>query len=134
MSHHLLTQPTTAVSSGSGQETNLAFADLCPLLDRIKGNEGLLRELVALFLEDFPMLLEEIRRAIANQNADQLSHAAHTLKGSVGFFTSQSPYAAVSKLEALGSARDWDQAEKAYAVLEHALNQLRPALTELVAE
>lgn len=45
-----------------------------------------LRELIDLFLEDFPARVAEIEQAIASQDAVLLTRAAHTIKGSSGNF------------------------------------------------
>lgn len=64
------------------------------LLDRLDGDTDLLAELVPLFLDDYPLLLEEIRSAIEKTDLEQLRRAAHTLKGTVSNFSAYLAYEA----------------------------------------
>ncbi len=65
----------------SGGELNWAAA-----LERAGGDEGVLREVVRIFLDTSPGQLVEIRLALERRDAPALQRAAHTLKGSVGIF------------------------------------------------
>jgi PAS domain S-box-containing protein len=49
------------------------------LLDRVGGDWGLLKELITLFLNDYPGLLEKIRQAASYGNMDEIRRIAHTL-------------------------------------------------------
>ncbi|MBI2928038.1 MAG: Hpt domain-containing protein [Verrucomicrobia bacterium] len=48
------------------------------------GADGLLAELIDLFLTDTPLRLAELRQAVADQNPTRIAAIAHTLKGSCG--------------------------------------------------
>ena len=52
-------------------------------LDRVGGDDELLREVVELYLSEYPGLLVQIEGAVRAQDAFRLQHAAHTLKGSL---------------------------------------------------
>jgi len=54
-------------------------------LDRLEGDEGLLRELCQIFLEESPKLLENLKRAIAEGDATAIMKAAYSLKGELGY-------------------------------------------------
>jgi len=62
------------------------IAQLSDLLDTVDGDQGLLREVIGVFLEDAPGLVEGVRRALDNGDAAAVYRAAHTLKGSAGNF------------------------------------------------
>jgi two-component system, sensor histidine kinase and response regulator len=59
------------------------------LLELFGEDEDLLRELVGLFLEDSPPLLNDLRAGVAGHDAAMVERAAHTLKGSVGNFAAK---------------------------------------------
>lgn len=100
-------------------------------LERMDGDLALLKELVALFLEDCPELLRHIKEAICNRDAQALQHTAHTLKGSVGIFCAQFALEAAYKLEIMGRDQDFSQAEAALTALEQELGRLNLVLAEL---
>ncbi len=107
------------------------FFDKNATLERVDGDLELVKELVALFLEDCPELVRQIRESIHNRDAQALQHSAHTLKGSVGNFCAKFAYDAAYRLEAMGRDQDFSQAEAALTVLEQELGRLNPVLADL---
>jgi len=59
--------------------------DLDSALQRLDGDRQLLREVIAMFLEDCPRLVEQIRSSLHNQDTTELRRSAHKLKGCVGY-------------------------------------------------
>ena len=55
-----------------------------------------------MFLDECPKYLGDIREAINSGNAKGLEHSAHTLKGSVGNFSTKDAHASALQLEILG--------------------------------
>jgi HPt (histidine-containing phosphotransfer) domain-containing protein len=99
-------------------------------LERTGGNEELLGEMAVLFAAECPKQMQEIREAIARQDAAVLERAAHTLRGSVSNFCAPAAVA-VGELETMGRKGVLEGALVAYEALETALEQLKPALARL---
>ncbi len=55
--------------------------DLEDVLGRIQGDQELLIELIEIFLDDCPSKMKEAQQLITDQNYEQLSDIAHSLKG-----------------------------------------------------
>ncbi len=53
------------------------------MLERLGGDDELMREVLALFLEECPAMLDAVRRAVGERDPLQAQHAAHTLKGAL---------------------------------------------------
>lgn len=70
------------------------------LLARVGGSQELLREIIELFLEDSPKLLEDIRSALQDGDTQAAYRAAHTLKGSAGNFDAHDVVTLAQRLEA----------------------------------
>ncbi len=102
--------------------------DLQAALASVCGDEALLRELIGLFLESCPGLLNDIREAIASRNAARVKRAAHTLKGSVGYFSAPAAVVAAQRLERMGRDNDLTGVEEASRQLETEIEALRPVL------
>jgi two-component system sensor histidine kinase/response regulator len=62
----------------------------------------LLGELVNLFTDDSPRLVDRIRQAVMRKDADELEKAAHGLKGSVLNFGAKSVADIAQALETMG--------------------------------
>ncbi|HSR50892.1 MAG TPA: response regulator [Acidobacteriota bacterium] len=104
------------------------------LLERVDHDRELLGEIVELFLEDYPSLLEDIEEAIESQDAYGLERSAHALKGSVGNFMAQRAQQAAFRLERLGREKRLEEAPQAMETLRSELQRLTPALQNLVQE
>jgi two-component system, sensor histidine kinase and response regulator len=100
-------------------------------LSRVGGDMELLREVVGLFLDDYPQSLDMIRDAVARGDQSSLERHAHSLKGSVSTFGAQEAFDAAQALEKQGRTGDLAQAQDGLERLEHALSALRPELEAL---
>ena len=114
--------------------SQLARLNFAVALERLGGDEELLREVARLFLDEYPALMVGIREAVAARDADALQRAAHSLKGSVSNFGADAAYNAALVLEMMGRTRDLAQAERGLAELDEALQYIHPALLELALE
>ena len=102
-------------------------------MQQVDGSLEMLHDLIALFQQECPKLMEEIHQAIANGDAQRLQRAAHTLKGSIGIFAAAPAFEAAKRLESLGRGGDLSGAAAAQAALDHEIERLMPALHDLTA-
>jgi HPt (histidine-containing phosphotransfer) domain-containing protein len=111
-------------------------AELEPVVDAtsddpLAGDPELRKELAAMFLEDCPKLLSEIRAALTQHDGPGLKLAAHTLKGSAGVFKVQPAFDAALRMEHVGRDCDWDHSEEAWNVVTQEMASLSATLTNL---
>ena len=112
-------------------QQQLANLDHALALERVGGDERLLREIAVLFLDECPRVMAEIRSAVGAGDTVALELAAHSLKGSVGNFGADRVFQAALRLEATGRSRDLSSARDALSDLVSAMDSLRPALVAL---
>jgi two-component system, sensor histidine kinase and response regulator len=115
-------------------EAQFPHLDEVLALSRVGGDFELLREVVGLFLEDYPRALEKIRNALAANDASGVEHNAHSLKGSVSTFGAKEVFEAALALEKLGRSGNLSGAQDGLTTLENALRRLRPDLEGLQAK
>lgn len=72
------------------------------LWDRVDQDVELLRDLIAVFEEEFPSMLKNLEAAIENGDASGVERAGHKIKGSVLQFSGRGAAAAAFELEQLG--------------------------------
>jgi CheY-like chemotaxis protein len=106
--------------------------DRAQLLDKFNGDAELLREIVEVFVQCSPQLLNDLQEAVARRDHETLKRVAHTIKSSVGYFSAKTAFESALLLETRGSKADWTDVEETFAVLEAAIERLRPALLLLV--
>lgn len=111
----------------------LAVLDRNEGLRRVRGNEKLYHELVAVFLDDVPRLMGLLRMALANGSAQELHHAAHSLKGSASHLGAAAVAQSAWALEKIGRAGDLTDAADHFLLLEGDLHRLIPVLQSLTS-
>lgn len=104
------------------------------LMSRVDNDPQLLKDLVDLFLEECPRLLNEIRVALDKKDAKGVQKGAHSLRGSLANLAAKS--ATEAALEVEGHAKDGDLAQAARGLeeLEFQLERLKPALRAVQVE
>ncbi len=113
---------------GASVEEQIRQLDESLALSRVGGDFDLLREVVELFLNDYPNSLEKIRTAVNAHDPSGVEHHAHSLKGSVSTFGAQRAFEAALALERKGRSGDLTGAEESLRKLENVFEALRPEL------
>jgi CheY-like chemotaxis protein/HPt (histidine-containing phosphotransfer) domain-containing protein len=93
-------------------------------LARLEGDELLAREIIEMFLEECPKLLENVRQAAGQHDASALARAAHTLKGSVGDVSAPQAFDAARTLEEMARKEEWEGTDRTLKTLESAVDEL----------
>jgi len=94
-------------------------------LARVEGDSTLLRELIQLFLDDYPRTLAELHAAIAKGDNSAAERHAHTLKGAASNFEAGPVVTAGQRLETCAYRNDLANAATQVQELEKALADLR---------
>ena len=104
------------------------------LLERMEGDRALLAEMVALFFEESPRQVAELREALARGDAAAAERVAHKLKGAVSNFAAPAAAAVAGQVEKYARAGDLSRVRKVVRSLERELERLRPVLTAFCSE
>ena len=105
--------------------------DRVSLLERVEGDQELLIEMIHLFQEDAPTLLNTMRDALQHGDMTLLERSAHSMKGAVSNLSAKATAAAAQQLEKDAKNKNSESAKKSLAELERAVELLNPALIEL---
>ena len=100
------------------------------LLERLMGNEELARHVVGRFLEDMPLQLQALSRAVANGDAARVTEAAHSIKGAAANTSGEQLRQLAWKLEQLGRAGDLTGAEAALPELSAGFDAVLPLMEQ----
>ncbi len=108
--------------------------DLSVALTHVDGDSQLLSELAAIFLQDYPRLIEDTRGSILQNDYSALERAAHTLKGRLAFFGVASLRDLVSGLELMGREQDLTGATQVLTKIEAEMTSILSEFEALVRE
>ena len=122
--------PPAVDEAAGGKEPASKVIDWAALLARVGGDMEPLAELVRLFLDTYPRTLSEVREAVARADPEAVERAAHSLKGSVSYFTAKGAFEAALSLEKMGRENNLRDVQAACATLE---NEMRRLHQELIA-
>ena len=99
-------------------------------LERLGGDPVLFGEILILFLEDAPELIDRARQSLADQDLETLERAAHSIKGLSVNFEAQPLAVAAATIEKHARDRDMQRAQACFPELEAQLKNLKSALSE----
>jgi signal transduction histidine kinase/sensor domain CHASE-containing protein/HPt (histidine-containing phosphotransfer) domain-containing protein len=104
--------------------------DLTVLMGIVDGDKALMSELGEIFLQDYPVQMIELGKAIENGNAGQLERAAHSLKSALGSIGAKSAWRLAYELETMGRTT---RLHKAATILQQLAAELE-RLTAFLAD
>jgi two-component system sensor histidine kinase/response regulator len=114
---------------GNGVEPSPAGLDLKRALAHTGGDEEILRNVIEVFLREWPKWQADFRRALSDAAVADVRRVAHTTKGSLNLLGAASAFETAEQLEMLGRDGNLAGAAEIYSRLEHQIEDLRSALT-----
>jgi two-component system, sensor histidine kinase and response regulator len=92
--------------------------DPAEALERVGGNESLVRQLVQIYAEEAPKQLEKLRTAISADDSETVEMIAHRLRGELSYFGLPNTARKAHDLERLGRNHDLRNALQLFAAFE----------------
>jgi HPt (histidine-containing phosphotransfer) domain-containing protein len=98
--------------------------DPAALWERVGGDVELLRDLVTIFCEEYPALLEKLKEAIAQHAFAEVKKISHKLKGSALQFSGKAVAELAAFLEQMGQKQSLDGAPRIFSRLQQEIADL----------
>lgn len=108
--------------------------NLAELLERVDNDQELLRELLNIFKDDFPLTMRSLELAIAAEDLKNSARLGHTLKGMLSSLGGVRTAAAAARLEVLASTGETASLKGALDTLKCEAASLLPELETYMAE
>jgi len=102
------------------------------LLHAFDGDWSFLKEVVEVFLSDYPRLTDDLRRASIERDSDLLMRSAHSLKGMLKNFQADSAAEIAFELEKSGKSEDFDGVQERIEILENRIIEVDQMLRDMV--
>jgi HPt (histidine-containing phosphotransfer) domain-containing protein len=106
--------------------------DTDALMERVEGDQELLRELLALFFQEYPKLLEEISHAMEYRRAEQVERLSHSLKSALLNLSGKRAADAAYQVERSGRSADFQEIAAAFPRLQEELRILHDAMDQFL--
>ncbi len=122
-------------SRGCGEISNRSSTQVFDYersLARVGGDPTLFAEIVLLFLEDSPGLLESAVQAQRQNDLPTLERAAHSVKGLAANFDAAELISAAAMVEQYAHQRDQQRAQASFADMERELSRLQDCLRDFL--
>lgn len=118
-------------TGGEFEPSNQPILDLDTFMDSVGGDMAFLKEIIDIFLTEYPHQLSDIRNALEAGDYRKLTEAAHKLKGTVGGIGGLSSFDAAGKLEHAAREQKLDDAWREWSDLQRELESLAAEAREL---
>ncbi len=113
------------------QEQPVCVFDKAALLDRVMGDEGLVREVAEAFCSDMPSLISQLADAAAVGDGSLGARHAHTIKGAAANVGAEALRELALKMEQACKANDQETMQVLLPQLKHAFTQLKDAIQRM---
>ncbi len=112
-------------------DTSTTF-DKESLLNAFEHDWSFLKEVIDIFVNDYPKMINAIQEAIKTKDAESLKRNAHTLKGMSRNFQVEEAAKAALNLEKMGDKKEFDGAKEACEALAGELAKLEKCLMDML--
>jgi HPt (histidine-containing phosphotransfer) domain-containing protein len=133
--------PAAKASAPSGRTRGVVtpantagIIDLAALRARVEDDTELLLEMIELFLDSAPTLLDEVAAGVQHGDARAVQLSAHALKGAMQSLGATAGARAALRLETIGITGDMTHADESVASLKEEFERLTFALAQTAKE
>jgi HPt (histidine-containing phosphotransfer) domain-containing protein len=102
--------------------------DRIEALDRLNGDQDLLKEIASMFFGESQQLLANVDYAVRFRQSEELQRSAHRLRGAASNFSAHRAVEAAHTLEQMGTQQRFHGVSEAWISLETEIRNLRKAL------
>ncbi|MBK1879059.1 response regulator [Pelagicoccus mobilis] len=120
----------TVLKQGDSDESLL---DLEKLRANMMGDDGLVRQVAASFLEEVEIRLAQLKRSIEEKNAYELLSSGHAVKGMSMNIESSALSSVSGEMEQAGKIGDFDQAKRRLPEFERRLEAVKGEISKALA-
>ena len=114
--------------------SSLLAVNLPELLARVDNDIDLVRELIGIFQDEFPLLLRLLQESVACEDAKRVETTSHGLRGMFSSLSAMPAAALAGRLEELGREGKTSGLAGALLLFEHEAANVRSELNAYLAE
>jgi HPt (histidine-containing phosphotransfer) domain-containing protein len=117
-----------------GDRSSQNAVDLPDLLLRVDDDHDFLCELIGMFKEEFPRVLQSLQQSVVREDIKNVEVTSHALKGMLSGLSVTRAAAIASQLEQMGRDRKTSGMTETLALLEYEVANLLPELDAYTAQ
>ena len=124
------TEPPSTANTAPSQVLDVNIWDKAALYKRVRNKPERVATLIGLFLGDMPERLVSMEAQLGEENCDEVSKLAHTIKGVVAHLGGHKLQALAAEMETAGKSSDLEQLKMLWPSFAAAYHQLEELLAE----
>ncbi len=109
-------------------EDNRSIFDREALFNRLMGDEELIRDVIATYIQEIPSLVSQLRTSLANGDVKTSERLVHTIKGSSANLGAEALRGVAANLEKFTKSGELDPVKAGIGSLEKEFERLKPFL------
>ena len=117
-----------------GDRPSRVTVNLEDLLMRVENDHDLLLEMIGIFKEEFPPLLQSLQHSVASRDVENVVATSHALKGILSGLSVTRAAAIASQLEEMGREGKTSEMAETLLLLENEVTGLFPELDAYTIE
>ncbi|MBM81084.1 MAG: hypothetical protein CMJ78_10880 [Planctomycetaceae bacterium] len=126
-----LARPVELFGTSSGRD-DVGGMDLDQALESVAGDAELLRDVARAFLQECPVLVNDLNHAVESLDGGEVKKTAHTLKSSLNMFGAAEASSLAKQLEEMGRSQSLDRAKSTVDAILAEISEVVRVLTEFV--
>jgi len=123
-----VSQTDDSTDEGPTKQIDTNIFDRRSLMDRVGGNEAVLKNIITLFLEETPKQLKDLDEKLSSGDIEAAINGAHSIKGSAGNFGAMQMREAAFALEKFCREKQTDKAQASFIALKGCFDELKECM------
>lgn len=123
-----------AVATEARREPSPLVFHRSAALQAVGGEVALLKDVVEIFIKDYPQEMGELDAAVAARDVDRVARSAHKLKGELAAIGAEAAFLAAKYLNDVARTNNVESIMEAWSTLKYEMDLLEPELLKVVAD
>jgi len=102
------------------------------LMQRVGDDKEIANEILEMFIDTIPELIDNLKAAISQGNSDLLIKTSHEIKGISGNISAEKLAETAAQLESYGKKNDFDNCKEILPIFDKEFEELRVEIKQLL--
>jgi HPt (histidine-containing phosphotransfer) domain-containing protein len=101
-------------------------------LERVDGDISIIQEIAKVYVEEAPLLMNQLTQAVQDRDPKKIEYYAHSLKGVVSNFSAEKAFNTALRMEQKGNQHQLEGIEQDLQQMDEELNRLTSVVQDIL--